>query len=359
MKMQIGISVGKVGAGVRATVSSALAAALLVVFWSASAAHAQHAGAFSRIGFGARGLALGNALVADAMENGSPYYNPALAPRATSQNLQASAALMSFDRELQFLQFATPLEPNAGVAGGLIHAGVSNIDGRDNSGYRTQTYSTDEFAVFLAFGTHLSERLAAGIGLQLYRADMYEGLDAIHTLGIDVGVTYRANDALQIGLAVDDLLARYSWDTSTLYGSGGTTTSDRFPVRLRVGGAYRLAGGRAQVLAEYESSFASSEYRIRSVEIVGDAPQVVEQGERSSTYEGRLRLGAEYELSDVFTLRGGLDRLGTEAPSSLMPAAGFMISQPVGPLELNGEYAFVIEPYGTGSMHLITLRVFL
>ena len=232
---------------------------MVVILMAVSDVQAQEAGAFSRMGFGARGIALGNALVADAMDDGSPYYNPALAPRASSQNLQASAALMSFDRELQFLQFATPLEPRAGIAGGLIHAGVTNIDGRDNSGYHTQDYSTDEFAVFLAFGTHLSDRLAAGIGLQLYRADMHESLEAVHTIGIDVGMTFEATDALQIGLAIDDLLARYSWDTSSLYGSGGKTTSDRFPVRVRVGASYRLMEGRAQLLAEYDSSFTSME----------------------------------------------------------------------------------------------------
>ena len=64
-------------------------------------------------------------------------------------------------------------------------------------------------------------------------------------------------------------------------------------------------------------------------------------------------------MSDAFTIRGGLDRIGSGAPSSLAPAAGFMVAQPVGPLHLNGEYAFVLEPHGTGAMHLITLRVFL
>lgn len=332
---------------------------LAACLFGATQAHAQSAGAFSRVGFGARGIALGNALVADAMGNGSPYYNPALAPTASSQNLSASAALMSFDRELQFLQFATPLEPSAGIAGGLIHAGVSNIDGRDNSGYHTEYYSTDEFAVFLAFGTQFSDRLAGGLGLQLFRADMHEGLEAVNSIGIDVGLTYAATEALRIGLAVDDLLARYSWDTSTLYGSGGKTTSDRFPVRVRIGASYLLMGGRAQLLAEYESAFASSEYRVRSIQIVGDAPQIVQESERSTAYDGRLRVGAEYNLSDVFAVRGGLDRIGGGVPDGLAPSAGFAVAQPVGPLGLRGEYAFVLEPYGTGAMHLITLRVFL
>ena len=103
--------------------------------WSLSEADAQNAGVFSRMGFGARGVAMSNALVADASGDTSPYYNPALAPFISGQNFAASTAFMTLDRTLQFLEFATPLRPRAGVAGGLIHASVSNIDGRDGSGY--------------------------------------------------------------------------------------------------------------------------------------------------------------------------------------------------------------------------------
>lgn len=320
---------------------------------------AQSAGAFSRIGFGARGIALGNALVADGFDDGSPYYNPALAPLATSQSFEASAALLSFDRELQFLQFSTPLQPSAGIALGLIHGGVSDIDGRDNSGYHTGTYSTDEFALFLAFGTHITQRVTVGMGLQLFRADMHERLEPVHSIGIDAGVTYLATDQLRLAIALDDLLARYSWDTSPLYGAGGTTNTDRFPMRLRLGAAYVLQGGRAQVLAEYESGFAMVEHRSSEIRIIGDRPTEVLVTDESLRHASRLRLGGEYRLADAFTVRAGVDRIGSSALEGITPSGGFMVEQPAGPLRLRGEYAFLLEPYGTGAMHLVTLRVFL
>lgn len=335
---------------------------VLVCLAAVSAApdvQAQNAGAFARMGFGARGLAMSNALVADAFPDGSPYYNPALAPFATGQSLEFSAAFMSLDRELQFLQFATQLDPGAGLAAGLIHAGVSRIDGRDNSGYHTQEYSTDEFAFFLNFGIHLSRRVTAGVGLQLFHADYFETLEPINSIGIDVGFTYMPTDDLRIGLAADDLLARYSWDTSDLYGSQGTTTSDRFPVRLRLGAAQRLFDGRAQIAAEYESRISSSEYRIRTVEIIGNRPQEVVTSERSQFHTSRFRIGGEYGLSDVFTLRAGVDRIGANALEGITPTGGFMVSQPIGPLIVRGEYALAVEPYGAGALHLMTLRLFL
>ena len=335
--------------------------AALVFFllgWSPATAAAQSAGAFARMGFGARGVALGNALAADGFGDASPYYNPALAPAATRQSLEASAAFLSFDRELQFLQFATPIEPSAGVAAGLIHAGVGGIDGRDDSGYHTGDYSTDEFAFFLAFGTRFSDWLSAGVGLQLFRTDVGDRLQAVNSIGLDVGLASSLTSRLQIAVVVEDLLARYAWDTSELYGSDGSATSDHFPVRLRVGASYLLLDGRAQLLAEYESRFSSLEYQDRRVELAGSKPTVATSTERALLHASGLRLGAEAALTEVLSIRGGVDRIGS-AVSGTSPSAGFAIDQPLGPLALRAEYAFLLEPHDTGAMHLITMRLFL
>lgn len=338
-------------------------ALLLALVLAASAGAAdvcgQAAGVFARMGFGARGIAMSNALVADGSGDVSPYYNPALAPFSTGQNLEASAALLSMDRELQYLQFATPLRPRAGIAAGLIHAGVSNIDGRDGSGYHTEDYSTDEFAFFLAFGTHVSDRVTAGIGLQLFRADYMEALSAVNSIGLDVGLTARVTDALRLGVTVDDLLARYSWDTSAIYGNAGKTTSDRFPVRLRFGGAYELMGGRARVVAEYESRITQREIRRRDVRLVGDVPVEITETETLRLHDSRLRMGGEYQPHEQFAVRAGVDRLGDGGTAAVTPSAGFMIEQPIGTLRARAEYAFMLEPYAAGGMHLVTLRVFL
>jgi hypothetical protein len=323
-------------------------------------AFAQAAGAFARMGFGARGIAMSNALVADAFGHASPYYNPALAPFITRQNLEASAAFLTLDRELQFLQLSTPLRPRAGIAAGLIHAGVSGIDGRDDSGYHTGEYATDEFAFFLAFGVRAGRRVTAGLGLQLFQADYFEDLGAARSIGLDVGLSVQASEALRLGLAVDDLLASYGWDTSDLYGSAGRSTTDRFPARLRLGAAFRLPGRPMLLTAEYESRFTPAEVRRRDVEVVGDRPQEdFFTSEDLLFHDSTLRLGAEYQPVEAFAVRAGVDRLGTGALGGARPSAGFMVEQGLGPLVARAEYAFVLEPYALGTMHLLTLRVFL
>jgi hypothetical protein len=332
----------------------------LLLGWGVSCVAAQDIapGSFARNGFDARGIAMGNALLADLSGEASPYYNPALAPYHSGQNLSASVAFMSMDRELQFLQFATPIRPSAGVALGLIHAGVSNIDGRDASGYRTETLSTDEFALFLAFGNRFGERLSAGAALKLYRADLFDTVDAPITLGVDAGLTYEVNTALHVGLVINDLLARYAWDTSSAF-EGGRATTDRFPVRVRIGGMYRLLDDRLHVMAEYESRFTERQQRIRVPATAGASVSTAFETESLLLHGSRLRVGASYRFVDILTVRGGLNRIGVGDLEGLRPSAGFGVQQPLGNLDVRAAYAVVLEPYVRDGMHLLSLQIFL
>ena len=310
---------------------------------------AQHAGAFARMGFGARGMALGNAIAADVTGQASPYYNPALAPFLARQSLDFSSALMTLDRQLQFVQLSTPLRPRAGIAGGLIHAGVENFDGRDASGYHTGTFAISEYAFFMAFGVSVSRRLTAGVGLELFRSDYHTDVPTARSLGIDLGLSFRINDRLHVGTVVDDLLASYAWDTAQLHRGGGKTT-DHFPRRVRLGAAYQWSS--LHLFAEYESRFTVSQVWHRRVELVGGALREVIYSEDLRLHESRYRAGAEYRFVPALAIRGGTSSVGHGA---MRPSAGFMVEQPVGKVAVRAEYAFLLEPYALGTMHLLTL----
>ncbi len=318
---------------------------LMVLFvLAAPVVQAQSAGAFARLGFGARGMALGNALVADAAGAASPYYNPALAPFVAQQHLDVGAAFLTFDRELQFLQFAAPIRPRAGLAAGLTHAGVSNIDGRDASAYHERTLSTDAYAFFFAFGTHLSARVTLGAALKYYYADYLDTIEPVEGIGIDLGLTARLTERLYLGLAVSDLLARFAWDTSGAYEGGGRQTVDRFPVRLRLGAAYRLMDGRLRLMAEAEARFAARERP---------------DGASETVRRGFLRVGGAYRLVDALTLRLGIDRIGGKTGRGVRPGVGLGVRRSVGQLQLAGAYTFVWETAVSDPMHVLALRLFL
>lgn len=332
----------------------------LLALMGARPAHAQDAavGSFARNGFDARGIAMGNALAADGWGGVSPYYNPALAPFVGEQHLSASAAFMSMDREWQFLQFATPIQPSAGAALGLIHAGVNNIDGRDDSGFHTEDLSTDEFALFLAFGNQFANRFSAGAALKLYQATYLDVVDPVITIGIDLGAHLEVTEQIQVGAVVSDLLANYSWNTSGAFEEGRSTT-DRFPVRVRLAGSYRFLNEKARLTAEYESRFTPLEERTRVPATSGGSPTETFETESLLVHSGRFRIGGAYRFMDVLTVRGGLSRIGEDDTVGLKPSAGFGVRQQLGNLDVNAGYAVVIEPYTRDSLHLVTLQIFL
>lgn len=331
---------------------------LLIVLLTALPVQAQYAGAFSRFGFGARSIAMGGTQTADVFGGASPYHNAALAPHTPDQNIEISAALMSFDRQLQHLQFATPLRPRAGVAGGIIHGGVSGIDGRDLSGYHTEEYSTNEYAFFVAFGTRFSDRISAGLGLRLYRADLIDGVDAPTSLGLSLGLAAQITDNIAVGFSVDDLLAKYDWDTSEVLGDNGGQTTDQFPIRTRLGAAYQLQGGRGIISAEVETQLQKTEANNpTTIETITGVPLPSTTTRDLTFTDVSFRVGGEYWLAEPLAVRIGYDGLGSGSFSEATPSAGFAIRQQFGDLNARLDYAGVLEPYASGIMHVVTLHL--
>ena len=317
---------------------------------------AQTAGVPGRIGFGARGIAIGNALAGDASGFASPFYNPALAPYLTDQSIGVSAALLTQDRQLQFVELRTPLKPMAGISAGLIHAGVNNIDQRDLSGYHTGMLSTNEYTFFAAFGLRVGQKASIGIGLQLFRNDLHRELSPVQTFGLDLGIGIHVIPSVHLGLVVDDLLAKYTWDTA---GSGGRGITDKFPTRLRLGGSWMLLENRLQLLFEYESRFSVRDVFEPEIIFSSNKPQQVFNRRELNLHESHYRVGAEFALVPALVIRAGMSRLEEISDGGPRPSAGFMVEQHLGLLVTQVAYTFVLEPYALGTMHLVTLRFFL
>ncbi len=314
-------------------------------------------GAFSRLGFDAKGMAMGNALVAASSADVSPYYNPALLPSASGQRVAGSAALMAYDRQLQSLGFTAPLGPTAGIGVGLLHAGVTDIDGRNADGVHTETLSTDEFAVSLAFGNRFAERLSVGVRLTLYQSDVVPEAQPVRGFGVDLGVTYRVTPRVKVGGAVTDLLAKYEWDTGAVQGQSRT---DQFPVRVLLGGSYEVEGPQVRIVGELESRYVRRDREVvdRVVPTTG-GPRRETRTEEHVIHGMQGRVGAEYRPIDILHVRMGLDRIGAQGTSGLRPSAGFGLRQQVGELDLRLSYAAILEPHVRTMMNVGTLEVFL
>ncbi len=288
---------------------------------------AGRAGTFARMGFGARGMGMGNSMVAVSFGEVTPYYNPALSSYSEARTGQASFGILAFDRSLNLLSYTQSIKPSAGISFGLINAGVGNIDGRDGDGAHTEDYSTYENQFFLSFSNQVSEGVSIGAAIKLYHSKLFEGVTST-TVGFDVGICVKATEDLSIGAAILDLNSKYKWNTESVYGLvDGRTTEDKFPSLRKIGVAYRL--GRGILSAEYQNSSESTNL---------------------------IRFGGEYEVVQGFAVRGGLDRVDPgEDATGVKPTFGITAKNSFNSWTPSLNYAYVFESFAPRGMHIITL----
>ena len=287
-------------------------------------------GASTRMGFGARGVGMGNAMSAVVTGDVVTYYNPALAPWTMQRQAAVTYGVLSLDRTLNFVNFTTPLRPSAGISIGIINAGVSNIDGRDADGRQTGPMKTSENEVFLGFANKFSGGITVGLNIKLLWYQLYTDV-ASTTVGIDAGILMPPAKNLTVSFTVRDIGSKYKWDTSTLYGQQGKTSEDKFPMLYTVGSAYILPDTIATVSAELELS-------------------------NQKTFMGRF--GAEVPLVPELTLRGGVDRIDLrEKGNGVSPAVGFTAQKELAGWAPAVNYAYVFEPFSPKGIHLVSLSV--
>jgi len=330
---------------------------LLTVEYS-SAQQGGFAGSYNRMGFGARGMGMGNAVTAVTHHGIYAHYNPALAAFVTDTQFDLSTAAMSFDRSLNSLNAAVELPPQAGINIGLQHGGVSNFDGRSVSGNPTETFSINEMNLFIAFGIRTSERFSLGFTAKLLYADFFRDVNSQTGFGIDIGAFFKATESLSLGVSIRDLLSAYNWETSELYGTQGRTTENKFPVRITVGAAYEFheIGLLISADAEIQQQKSLSPVIVQTVNQTGGPSLRIERKETRTTQQ-MVRVGSAYELHERITVRGGwqINDINNLAETHL-PSLGFSLHLPYTRFSPSVDYTFLREPEGVSYMHVFGLR---
>jgi hypothetical protein len=299
-------------------------------------------GAFSRMGFGARGMGMGNALSAVTEGNLVSYYNPALSVFQQDNAFQTSYSFLSLDRSLNFLNFTRKFDfysakdssqqpsATAGVSVGIINSGVNNIDGRDNDGNKTGNLSTSENQFFVAVANKFSKKLAFGIAVKIYYYKLYEQITS-SGVGLDIGALYTLNKHWNISLVLADLNSQYKWDTAPVYNEQGSTSTDKFPTLKKIGVSYTNDDYGIIASAELESSNGGTNI---------------------------LRGGIEFNIFKDLYLRGGIDQFNlSNSDYAVNPSLGFSYFKAVGNIRLGVDYAFVVEPYSSQDRHIVGLNI--
>jgi len=297
-------------------------------------------GAFSRMGFGARGIGFGNAM--SSVINGElvSYYNPAVTPFQEDNSFLAGYSFLSLDRALNFLSYTRKFDfysttdtttgtrkprTTAGLSLGVLNSGVSDIDGRDNNGLSTGSLSTSENQFFMGLAARISEKISLGVTIKFYYYKLYEEITS-NSLGFDIGAIYRLNENFNISLVISDINSKYEWDTAPIYEQNGLITKDKFPNLRKVGVSYRN----------------------KEIGILGAI-----EFENSSAETNILRAGVEYNIYDQLYIRGGVDQFNLDNLDwPVVPSLGFSYFKAFDSLVVGVEYAYQFEQY-TGGRNII------
>ena len=316
-----------------------------------------YAGSFTRMGFSPRGMAMGNALTAVESEGIYGYYNPALAAKPSeSIQIDLSTAALRFDRQLHMVSSHFRLPPSAGFSVSLINATVSNIDGRTQSGYHTEYFSTNEFQLTGNFALRFSEKIWGGIGLKYNFINLHPEIPNSSSIGIDAGVLLHITSKLAMGVTIRDFLATQNLNTSNLYGIETGDQSHRYPVRFHSALSYKLTDSWL-LSFDYEIRFQSEEMiRKISEDSSGFEPFRTIRENRSSNSQF-MRMGTRYLIHDRITLRGGIQYLQFEDEYIFQPSAGFSLHLPYDRFSPSIDYAFVREPSLRSAMHVFAIRM--
>lgn len=286
------------------------------------------AGAFSRMGYGARGMGMGNALAAVSIGEIATYYNPALAPFAGERTAAATFSLLSLDRNLNFLSYTQSVKPTAGISLGLINQNIGNIDSRDADGNHLENLSTTENQFYIAFANRLSRYFSIGVNVKLLYAKLYKGVSSA-TVGFDGGVLIRTKKNISFAFVMQDIGSKYHWNSKILYDLNGRDTDNKFATLKKFAVAYSLPESLGVISCEYETSTQTS---------------------------GMIRCGAEGILNEHFSLRAGLDRwFLNDKFAGMKPSFGFTVRGYIHELKPTLHYAYILEPFSPAAMHVVML----
>lgn len=302
-------------------------------------------GAFSRIGFGARGIGMGNAMSAVIQGDLVSYYNPAVTVFQKDNSFQTAYTFLSFDRSLNYLNFTRKFDfysskdtasadrkprSTAGVSIGIINSGFGKIDGRDNNGLKTEELSTSENQFFLSVANKFSDKLSIGISAKLYYYKLYEDITTTG-LGLDIGALYLISDEWNLALMISDINSKYDWDSAPVYDRNGVITKESFPLLKKLGFSYNRYDLGLILGFELENSNASSNI---------------------------IRFGAEYNIFENLFLRAGLDQWNLSNQDwPVKPSAGFSYFKQFDGIIIGVNYAFQIEQYSSSDRHIVGLNI--
>ncbi len=236
---------------------------LAVIFVSLIITHIQaddnggYAGAFLRMGLGARSIAMGNTGIAENPTACGAFYNPAIFGFMEGKMVGLSHSFLSLDRHVNYISFSMKVQPGAGFSISWMETGVGDLKSYNSIGQETGDINQTANAVYFSFGRTFTEKLSVGVSIKILWEFINDGTDefdySANGVGIDLGVIYKLTDDLTLAYQLRDIKSKFKANTDKIFELGGTTI-DQFPLINKVGASYITPFDWIKVNYEFEWS---------------------------------------------------------------------------------------------------------
>ncbi|PKL49347.1 MAG: hypothetical protein CVV42_06550 [Candidatus Riflebacteria bacterium HGW-Riflebacteria-2] len=292
-----------------------LAALSVGTMSTAFAESAGQAGAYLKMGVGARALGMGSAFTALADDSTAAFWNPAGLARLEQSEGSFMHADLTMDREYNFFNYAHILKDKSGKKTGVVALshmtfGVDGIpetrlastnwdgtalltgdepatrsDGTYKAGENVWIFSyfkDTEKNTFGSYARKLSDKFYGGVNVKYLKHELFT--NSASSWGLDFGFLYEACEKTTLGLSIRDLGETLEWNTASKH-------EDDVPVTTTFGVAYKarsnltLAADINKVEDMDAKLFAGAEWWLQDYAAL-----------RLGSKDGDLTLGASFKL---------------------------------------------------------------
>lgn len=315
------------------------------------------AGSFLKLGFGAQGMSMGNAVSSVPEIGNLSFYNPALNAFIVQRDFDLGTSVLSFDRSLHTTSGRFRLPPSAGLSFSIMNAGVSNIDGRSLSGYPTETFNANDYLIQTSFGVRATDRFSFGVSVKFIISNYHPDLSNSVGFGMDAGVLFKASPETFLSLVARDFLLTHNWGTNKLYGGKEQLeTNNYFPTTLLFGASQRFLEHKLIISGELLARFQSSEFYSTSISTDFFPPSNSINRKKVSTTNLAVQFGVLYQIHERIRLQAGYSQRDIEFSGNDSFSGGFSLFLPYDKFAPIVNYSITTEPNVGTFIHTFGFR---
>ena len=308
------------------------------------------AGKFLSIPAGARGMALGGAVVANVDDPSAMYWNPAGITRIESPEFAFDYIQWFEDLNHEFIGVVFPMGSNGTIGLNVVSFGVDDMEvttetAQEGTG---ELFGASSYAIGLAYARALTTDFSIGVNTKYIREQIFNS--SASALALDIGVTYNtpfnntilgfsiSNFGQKLQMTGEDLFVKVDIDNSQSGNNENLTATlntDKFdlPLLMRIGIA---------------NNIINTEQMRFTLAIDGLHPN---DNTESVNVGGELAF-----LNETIFLRGGLNSLALEERQSEF-SLGAGLNYPIsGQTNIDLEYVYQSHKY-LGSVQMYSIGI--